>query len=136
TYNKEMTMKKLLLIAFALVISGVAQAVPPQDRAQVDEIVSQLQHFHDAGLALHKKYDYAKKDQVKQCQAAQGDLVKQAEELRERAAKLPVLAYRVNLTLAASSAVSCVSCDLDGGSCNSIPPALERVHHQLTTPVK
>ncbi len=129
-------MKKLLLVAFVLAISGLAQAVPPQDRAQVDKMVSQLQHFHDAGLALHKKYDYAKKDQVKQCQAAEGDLVQQAKDLREQAAKLPVLAYRVNLTLAASSAVSCVSCELDGGSCDSIPPALARVHHQLTTPVE
>lgn len=126
-------MKKLLVFTLALTISGLAQAVPPQDGAKVDKMVSDLQHLHDAGRALHKKYDYAKKDQIKQCRQDQGDdLVKQATALRENAAKLPVLAYRVNLTMAASAAVSCVSCDLDGGSCDSIPPALERVHRQLT----
>lgn len=129
-------MKKLLVFVFALTIAGVAQAVPPKDPAQVHKMVSELQHLHDAGLALHKKYDYSNKDQVKQCRSAKGDkLVKQARGLRENASKLPTLAYRVNLTLAASAAVSCVSCDLDGGSCDSIPPALERVHKQLTAPV-
>lgn len=129
-------MKRLLVFVFALMIAGLAQAVPPKHPAQVKKMVSELRHLHDAGLALHKKYDYSKKDQVKQCRSTKGDkLVKQARGLRENASKLPTLAYRVNLTLAASAAVSCVSCDLDGGSCDSIPPALERVHKQLTAPV-
>lgn len=128
-------MKRLLILTLGLTLSAVALAVPPQDRAKVEKMISQLEHFREAGLALHEKYDYAKPDQVKQCQAEKGALVKQAKSLRERAAKLPVLAYRVNLTLAASDAVACVSCDLDGGTCNSIPAALQRVHHQLSTPV-
>lgn len=129
-------MKKLLVFTLALTLCGLAQAVPPKDRAQVNKMVADLQHLHDAGLALHKKYDYAKKDQVKQCRQSKGALVKQATALRGNAAKLPTLAYRVNLTMAASDAVACVSCDLDGGTCDSIPSALKRVHRQLTTPVE
>lgn len=127
-------MKKLLIVALALTVSGLAQAVPPKNRTQVEKMVNQLQQLHDTGVALHKQYDYADKDDVKQCRKAKGDLVRQARDLREKASKLPTLAYRVNLTMAASDAVACVSCDLDGGTCDSIPPALDRVHHQLSTP--
>lgn len=129
-------MTRIILPLFLLALAGLAQAVPPQDPDVINAMTAELTRLHDTGVALHAKLDPAKADQVKACQAKHADLPDQARDLRERAAKLPTLAYRVNLTMAANDAVSCVSCDSDGSACASIPAALKRVQQQLDAPVE
>ena len=83
------------------------------------------------GVDLHDDYDPEDNAQLKACQAEHAGLGAQATELRNRAAKLPELAYRVNLTMAANDAVGCVSCTGDGSDCDAIPAALKRVDQQM-----
>lgn len=129
-------MKRFAFPLFLLAFAGLAHAVQPQDPEVIRAMTSELIQLHETGVALHDQLDPAKKNQVAACQAEHGKLPDQARALRERAAKLPVLAYRVNLTMAANDAISCVTCDSDGSACDSIPPALERIQHQLDTPVE
>ncbi|WP_101675371.1 hypothetical protein [Alloalcanivorax mobilis] len=127
-------MKRIVFALPLLAFAGLALAVPPKDPKVIHGMMDELRELHDAGIALHKDLDPAKKAELKTCQEKHADLPEQARTLRERAAKLPVLAYRVNLTMAANDAVACVACDTDGSACDSIPGALQRVQKQLDAP--
>ncbi|HEX5677766.1 MAG TPA: hypothetical protein VFX91_07340 [Alcanivorax sp.] len=124
-------MKPLVVITLLLTVTGLAQAVPPQNPVQVNAMIAELESLHQKGVELHSDYDAADKAQLKACQAEHAGLGAQATELRARAAKLPELAYRVNLTMAANDAVGCVSCTSDGSDCDAIPAALKRVDRQM-----
>lgn len=123
--------KSLVVITLLLTVTGLAQAVPPQNPVQVNAMIEQLKSLHQQGVSMHRDYDPEDPAQLKACQAAHTGLGAQATELRSRAAKLPELAYRVNLTMAANDAVGCVSCTSDGSDCDAIPAALKRVDRQM-----
>ncbi len=124
-------MKPLVVIALLLTVTGLAHAVPPQNPEQVNAMIEELESLHEQGVDLHDDYDPEDNAQLKACQAEHAGLGAQATELRNRAAKLPELAYRVNLTMAANDAVGCVSCTGDGSDCDAIPAALKRVDQQM-----
>ena len=123
--------KSLVVITLLLTVTGLARAVPPQNPEQVNAMIAELKTMHQQGVELHRDYDANDKAQLKACQAEHTGLGAQATELRNRAAKLPELAYRVNLTMAANDAVGCVSCTSDGSDCDAIPAALKRVDRQM-----
>ena len=120
-----------VVITLLLTVTGLAKAVPPQNPEQVNAMIEELKSLHQQGVELHRDYDSEDPAQRKACQAEHAGLGAQATELRNRAAKLPELAYRVNLTMAANDAVGCVSCTGDGGDCDAIPAALKRVDRQM-----
>lgn len=124
-------MKPLVVFTLLLSLSGLAYAVPPQNPEQVNAMTAELESLHQQGVELHRDYDSEDPAQRKACQAEHAGLGEQATELRNRAAKLPELAYRVNLTMAANDAVGCVSCTSDGSDCDAIPAALKRVDQQM-----
>ncbi len=129
-------MKPLVVLTLLLTVTGLARAVPPQNPEQVNGMIAELESLHQKGMALHRGYDASDEAQLKACQAEHAGLGAQATELRNRAAKLPELAYRVNLTMAANDAVGCVSCTSDGSDCDAIPAALKRVEQQMKAGTK
>ena len=125
-----------VVITLLLTVTGLAKAVPPQNPEQVNTMIEELKSLHQQGVELHRDYDSEDPAQRKACQAEHAGLGAQATELRNRAAKLPELAYRVNLTMAASAAAGCVACDQGADQCDSVAPALDRVRHQLNAPAE
>ncbi len=129
-------MKPWILALLTLSLAGPALAVPPENPGQVKGMIDDLETLADQGRALKQDLDPADDAAVKACRAEHGALHEQAVALRDTAAKLPQLAYRVNLTMAASAAAGCVACDQGAGQCDAVAPALDRVRHQMTTPAE
>lgn len=124
-------MKLSVIMAVLLAATSAVHAVPPQNPDQVTAMVAELESLHQQGVRIHSDYDPEDQAQRNACQAEHADLEAEATELRDRAAQLPELAYRVHLTMAANQAVECVSCASPGNKCDSIPVALERVDQQM-----
>ncbi|MCC4307032.1 hypothetical protein LL252_00485 [Alcanivorax marinus] len=127
-------MKRLLISALALCLAGPALAVAPENPERINGMIAELESLHASGQALKKGYDPADESALKTCRAEHGALHEQAVALRDRAAKLPQLAYRVNLTMAASAAADCVACDQGADRCDAVAPALARTRQQMETP--
>ncbi|MBF5054855.1 hypothetical protein Y5W_00149 [Alcanivorax sp. 521-1] len=129
-------MQRWILALLTLSLTGPALAVPPENPDQVNGMIDGLETLADQGRALKQDLDPADQAAVKACRAEHGALQEQAVALRDSAAKLPQLAYRVNLTMAASAAAGCVACDQGADQCDSVAPALDRVRHQLNAPAE
>lgn len=127
-------MKRLLMLSLALCLSGPALAVAPEEPELVKNMIAEVEALHASGAALKKNHDPADEAAVEACRAEHGDLHEQAVALRDRTAKLPQLAYRINLTMAASAAAGCVACDQGADQCDSVAPALQRTRKQMEAP--
>ena len=127
-------MKRWMIPLLSLFVAAPVLAVPPENPEQVKSMIGDLESLVDQGRALKSDYDPSDEAVVKACRAEHGALHDQAVAVRDSAAKLPGLAYRVNLTMAASAAAACVSCDQGADKCDAVAPALDRVRHQMNTP--
>lgn len=127
-------MKRLLISTLALCLTGPALALTPDNPERINGMIAELETLHGGGQAFKKDYDPADQAALKPCRAEHGALHEQALALRDRAAKLPQLAYRINLTMAASAAADCVACDQGAARCDAVPPALQRIRKQMNAP--
>ena len=127
-------MKRWMIPLLSLSLAAPVLAVPPENPDKVKGMINDLETLAGQGRALKSGHDPADPAAVTACRAEHGALHDRAVALRDGAATLPQLAYRVNLTMAASAAVACVACDQGADKCDAVAPALERVRHQMNTP--
>ena len=113
--------------------ANFAGAGEDNDTKAVEHLLRGLHSLHDAGVSIHKEYNFNDLNQLRSCVGKHGNLRDKAKGLRQQATSLRDYPNRVNLTLAADNAFTCVYCGGNGEDCAKILPFLEQVESNLAT---